>query len=135
MAKVARPSAKARPVDMLSWADMEKCLAACTGKTEAETARNRAILWLFLEFGLRRFELAALKLSDVDRSARTAFVRDGKGHKARTACYGVGTAQALRKWLRYRGRDEGPCSPRSWARASPPRASASWSSGSARPSG
>jgi integrase len=24
------------------------------------------------------------------------------------ACYGIGTAQALRKWLPYRGRDDGP---------------------------
>ncbi len=32
----------------------------------------------------------------------------GKGDKARVACYGIGTAQALRKWLRYRGREDGP---------------------------
>jgi integrase len=75
---------------------------------EAETARNQCLMWMAPESGLRRFELAALRLSDVDRTGRTVFVRDGKGHKPRTACYGTGTAQALRKWLRYRGREPGP---------------------------
>jgi integrase len=35
-------------------------------------------------------------------------VREGKGSKARTAVYGLGTADALRRWIRFRGRDEGP---------------------------
>lgn len=110
-AKVTRPSGQARPVEVVAWDDVGKLLAACAGKTDAETARNRAILWLFLETGLRRFELAALRLSDVDRSARRVLVRDGKGHKPRTACYGVSTAEALRRHLRYRGRDDGPLFP------------------------
>jgi integrase/recombinase XerC len=111
-AKVTRPSGKSRPVALLSWADVEKMLAACGSRKpgrqgEAETARNQAMLWMLLESGLRRFELAALRLSDVDRKARTVFVRNGKGGKARTAVYGICTAQALRRWLRYRGHEEG----------------------------
>ncbi len=104
---MTRPKGKSGPVEVVSYEDVTALLAACTGKTDAETARNTAILWLFLESGLRRFELAALKLSDVDRSARTVLVRHGKGDKARVACYGTGTAQALRRWLRYQGREDG----------------------------
>jgi site-specific recombinase XerD len=112
-AKVARPKGTARPVQLVSFEDMTRLLAACASEKggrqgEAETARNQAIMWLALESGLRRFELAALKLSDVDRTARTVLVRHGKGEKARVACYGIGTAQALRKWLRQRGREDGP---------------------------
>jgi site-specific recombinase XerD len=106
--KVTRPSGKSGPVEVVSYSDVQKLLSACDGKTEAETARNVCMLWLLLESGLRRFELAALKLSDVDRSARQVAVRHGKGDKPRTACYGTGTAQALRKHLRYRGREDGP---------------------------
>jgi site-specific recombinase XerD len=112
-AKITRPSGKSRPVQTIAWADMQKIMAACvsekTGKQgEAETARNRAVLWLLLESGLRRFEVAALKLSDIDRAARHVQVRKGKGSKSRTAVYGLGTADALRRWLKHRGREDGP---------------------------
>lgn len=111
-AKVTRPSGKSRPVEVVSYADMQKLLAACASEKpgrqgEAETARNVAIMWLALESGLRRFEVAALKLADLDRADRTVRVLHGKGDKARLACYGIPTAQALRKWLRYRGLHEG----------------------------
>ena len=132
MAKVACPSGKSRPVAVLSWADVEKMLAACAGKTDAETARNVAIIWLFLESGLRRFELAALRLSDVDRKARTVFVRDGKGHKPRTACYGLGTARRYAGTCGTGATRRARCSPHSWAAPSPPRACRSSLSGSAR---
>lgn len=107
-AKVGRPSCKPRPVEVVSWEDVQKILASCDGKNDAETARNQAIIWLLLESGLRRFELAALRLSDIDRSARQISVRSGKGGKARTTVYGLGTADALRRWIRYRGREDGP---------------------------
>jgi integrase len=107
-AKVGRPSGKPRPVAVVSWDDVQKILAACDGKTAAETARNRAIIWLLLESGLRRFELAALRLSDLDRTARQVSVREGKGSKPRTTVYGLGTADALRRWLKFRGREDGP---------------------------
>jgi site-specific recombinase XerD len=114
-AKVTRPKGTARPVELVSFPDMQALLAACASEKpgrqgEAETARNRCLMWLALESGLRRFELAPLKLSDLDRTARTVMVRHGKGDKARVAVYGIGTAQALRKWLRFRGRDnpDGP---------------------------
>lgn len=110
-AKVSRPKGKARPVQLVSYEDMQRLLAACASEKpgrQGEAARNRAILWMALESGLRRFDLAALKLSDVDRTARTVLVRHGEGDKARVAVYGLGTAQALRKHLRYRGRESGP---------------------------
>ncbi len=111
--KVTRPKGQARPVELVSYEDLTRLLAACASEKpgrqgEAETARNCAIMWLALESGLRRFELAALKLADVDRTARTVRVLHGKGDKARVACYGISTAQALRRWLRYRGREDGP---------------------------
>lgn len=111
-AKVARPKGKSRPVEVVSYDDFTRLLAACASEKggrqgEAETARNQCLMWMAVESGLRRFELAALQLGDLDRTARTILVRHGKGDKARIACYGIGTATALRRWLKYRGREPG----------------------------
>lgn len=49
----------------------------------AGTARDRAILQLFAETGIRRGELVALDVSDIDRSQSMLLVRHGKGNKLR----------------------------------------------------
>jgi len=66
--KVTRPKGKARQVELVSYESLQKLLAACASEKggrqgDAETARNQCIMWLALESGLRRFELAALKLA------------------------------------------------------------------------
>lgn len=45
--------------------------------------RDRAILETFYSTGIRRFELADLKLSDTDEERGTIIIREGKGHKDR----------------------------------------------------
>jgi site-specific recombinase XerD len=44
------------------------------------TARNRAILWLLRDTGLRVSELCGLRLNDVDRARGTVTARGKKGH-------------------------------------------------------
>ncbi|MCA1714783.1 MAG: tyrosine-type recombinase/integrase [Gammaproteobacteria bacterium] len=51
--------------------------------TYAQGLRDRAILEVFYATGLRRFELAALSLPDIDRERGTLHVRRGKGGKGR----------------------------------------------------
>jgi site-specific recombinase XerD len=53
------------------------------GQNAGMTARNRAILWLLLDTGLRVSELCGLRLADVDRAGGTVTVR-GKGGQTRT---------------------------------------------------
>jgi site-specific recombinase XerD len=97
---ISRPQGKSRMTTVLRPDDIAGVLAAC--KTSDAPARDTAIVWLLLESGLRRFELAALSMADVDLKARTVTVRCGKGGKARIAVMGDESAQALWRWLRQR---------------------------------
>ncbi len=51
--------------------------------TSAGTSRNRAILQLFAETGIRRSELVALDVLDIDAKQSMLVVRNGKGGKLR----------------------------------------------------
>jgi len=50
------------------------------GHNAGMTARNRAILWLLLDAGLRVSELCCLRLADVDRADGTVTVHEKRGH-------------------------------------------------------
>ena len=53
---------------------------------------------------MRAGELAGLGLDDIDREQSVAFVM-GKGGRGRAVPYGAKTADALRRYLRERGRN------------------------------
>jgi site-specific recombinase XerD len=62
-----------------------------------------------LESGLRRFEITALDLADIDVRQHTVSVRRGKAGKARISVFGDETAAALWRYItRFRGREDGP---------------------------
>ena len=108
MAGIPRPGGQSAVVPVLAPEQIAEVLRACTGDTPAETLRNLAIVWLMLESGLRRFEVCALDVADMDLKGRTASVRHGKGNRARVVVFGDSSAQALQRWLRKRGKDAGP---------------------------
>jgi site-specific recombinase XerD len=68
-------------------------LAAC------DNPRDRALIMLMADSGLRRAEVIALDWGDVDISTGLLRVRRGKGGKARSAVIGANTRRAL---LAYR---------------------------------
>ena len=71
--------------------------------------RNRAIILLFLDTGMRYAELHQLILADVSWEDRRIHIRHGKGRKQRVVPFGDGPAAALRDYVeRFRGEDEGP---------------------------
>lgn len=78
-----------------------KVLALCEedGKFKA---RNRAIVALMYDTGLRLSEVARLDLSDVDLKAATVFVQHGKGGHSRTVPIGNTVIRHLVKYLRER---------------------------------
>ena len=104
---IPRPGGESAVVPVLDMNQLSEVFKASKGHTPWETARNLAIVWLLLESGLRRFELSALDLADIDLKGHTVSVRRGKGGKARVAVFGDETAQALWKWLTKRGRAPG----------------------------
>jgi len=62
--------------------------------------RDRAILETFYSTGMRRFELAALHLTDLDAERGTMLVRQGKGKKDRMIPIGERAVLWIEKYLR-----------------------------------
>jgi site-specific recombinase XerD len=94
------PKAVVPMVPFLSDAQMRAPFAACAGKGFTEV-RDLALLRLFVDTGVRRAEMAGLKLEDLDMGQRVAFVV-GKGRRPRIALFGNHTATALDRYLRQR---------------------------------
>lgn len=70
------------PKAILSQHEAEQVLAV-PDTSDPCGLRDRAILETFYSSGIRRSELAALKIEDIDVERRTMFIREGKGKKDR----------------------------------------------------
>jgi len=67
-----------------------------------EGRRNRALIALLADSGLRISEALRLRIEDVNFSARTIAVRGGKGGKDGVGFFGAEVAQYIRAWLSRR---------------------------------
>lgn len=85
---------------MLTNDEIAALLAACEGDA-FEDVRDRALIRFLLETGLRRTELAALQLGDVDLDLNAAYVA-GAGRLPRAAPFDRPTARALQRYLAAR---------------------------------
>ncbi len=106
------PSVPETPVPVLGFEDMKKLLKTCAGKT-FEDRRDTAVILLFFDTGMRRRELAQLKVDEVDLDQRVALVL-GKGSRPRTCPFGDKTALALDRYLRARSRHPKGKLPQLW---------------------
>ena len=87
--------------------EIQQLLAACDGAT-AFGCRNRAIILLFLDTGMRALELLRVEVDDVNWETRRIHVRQGKGRKQRVVPFGEGPEAALRDYTtRFRGEEPG----------------------------
>ncbi|GAB3623843.1 tyrosine recombinase XerC [Mariniluteicoccus endophyticus] len=100
MERMQAPHVPEQPVPVLSVEDLTKLLATCKGNT-FENRRDLAIMRLFIDTGMRAGELAGLTLDDVDSDQMVAHVV-GKGGRGRACPFGAKTADALRRYLRFR---------------------------------
>jgi integrase len=92
-------------------------LTACPETLEG--VRNRAILLVLADSGLRAGEVLRLLVEDWRPSDRGLFVRAGKGRKDRVAFIGSTTTRALRRGWRVTQRHGQRCSC-SWTVAAGP---------------
>lgn len=92
------------PRHVLSELDVAALLVA-PSSSSALGLRDRAMLALLYSTGLRRAELAALDINDVDLTGLTVFVRRGKGGKPRLVPLGASAARDLVAYV-TRGRPE-----------------------------
>ena len=90
---------KALPKGLLSVAQVEEILNGCD-ITRPEGIRMRAMLEVLYSTGVRRFELAGLKLCDVDTERGAVMVRQGKGAKDRLVPLGDRACAWVDKYLR-----------------------------------
>jgi integrase/recombinase XerC len=100
MVNVRPPKVPEPRTVMLTTDQMRALLADCSGK-DFVSRRDTAIVMVLADTGMRRAELSALTLDDVDLRARVAYVV-GKGRRPRTVPFGARTAQALDRYLRLR---------------------------------
>jgi integrase/recombinase XerD len=90
-----KPKAHKRLPKVLPPSEVERLLEVA----EQEPPRERALLLLFLDTGLRVSEVARLKRADLDLASGRLVVCNGKGGKDRVVFYCQRTADALRTYL------------------------------------
>lgn len=112
MLRMKPPRVPEQPPDVLSEEEIGKLLKACGGK-RFEDRRDAAIVRLLLDTGLRREEIAGLKLEDVDFDHNTLTVM-GKGGRGRTVPFGHKAARDLDRYLRVRQAHREVASPSLW---------------------
>lgn len=123
MKAVPAPKFEEAPMDPFSKEEVEKLLKACEYCLEAQTTerrkfvmqrgtanRDRAMVLLLVDTGLRASELCALKIGDVDLKTGKVQVKHGarggaKGGKGRTVFLGKSARQAV--WRYLAKRDDG----------------------------
>jgi len=86
--------------------DVLKLLDCCDARSPIGL-RDRAILLLLLDTGIRVGELVRLELSDLDLDARRLRVLHGKGNKQRVVAFGDDCKKALLRYLQGRGLSPG----------------------------
>ena len=87
--------------------EVQALLAVCDPTTEFG-CRNRAVILLFLDTGMRASELLQLTLADIQWEERRIHIRHGKGRKQRVVPLSERPAAALRAYIcRFRGEAPG----------------------------
>jgi site-specific recombinase XerD len=98
MAKMKLPAVPEQPVPILGDDEVRALLATCSGKT-LEDRRDKAIIRLLYDTGMRRAELLGMTVRDLDLDGQIAVVT-GKGRRHRACPFGAKTARARRAGLR-----------------------------------
>ena len=95
MAKVKAPRVPLTDVKVAEADDISRLLRACSPFRTQTAARDAAIISLLWATGLRRSELAALKVSDIDLATQTLVVQKAKNGKSRRVPFDMRSAQHL----------------------------------------
>lgn len=102
MERMSPPAVPEKPVPVLSEDVVRALLDSCKGNT-FENRRDLAMIRFLFDTGVRVGELISMTVSGVDFDADTVEVM-GKGRRARRVPFGAKTAEALRRYMRFRGR-------------------------------
>lgn len=100
MARIQAPKVEEQPPTMLTADEVRALLKTCVGKTFMDR-RDRAILLLLIDTGMRLHEIVQLRLDSVDLKANTLAII-GKGRRPRMPHFDRVAADALDAYLRAR---------------------------------
>jgi integrase len=106
------PHVPETPPAVLTEDQLRRLLKACDGRG-FDARRDAAIVWLLLDTGMRRSELAALRVQDIDLDQEVALVV-GKGARPRACPFGHKTRIALDRYIRERSRHRLARRPELW---------------------
>jgi len=107
-AAIPGPSvSKKRPAPLKVDEVMKLLRTSLAGRTDEARLRDVAIMELFYASGMRRAEVAGVRLADVDLAERTIRVT-GKGNKERTVVINRTSAAAIDAYLRVRPQSADP---------------------------
>jgi site-specific recombinase XerD len=96
---VSKPIVPPSEIPVLTKVQIRSLLATCNGK-DADSRRDKAILTVMLDTGLRLSETASLTIQDLGEDGTLRVF--GKGRKFRTVVLGNTSGTALSRWLRLR---------------------------------
>jgi site-specific recombinase XerD len=102
MRKLKAPTVPEQPVPVLSANDVRALLDTAKGR-DFNDRRDAAIMRLFYDTGMRRAEMAGIRIVDIDDDNDVVVVI-GKGNRLRACPFGAKTGQALDRYLRVRAR-------------------------------
>lgn len=92
------PKTDKKVIQALTPIEVERLFKVCSGRSPLDI-RNKAILSIFLDTGLRISELAGLTLDDIDMDQGSLLIRNGKGGKQRIVHIGTKAHKILWKYI------------------------------------
>lgn len=98
LVNLKKPKPEKKVTQALTPIEIDRLFKECSGRSALDV-RNKAILSIFLDCGLRVSELANLTLDDADIDNGSLFIRYGKGGKHRVVRIGVKAQKALWKYV------------------------------------
>jgi site-specific recombinase XerD len=103
------PVLRQKMITPLSDAELRALIGTCTSPTfrvdePFHHRRDKAIIRLMMETGIRAGETIALQVGDVDLDAGRVTIRRGKGGRGRVVPVGATTSAVLRAYLNLRAR-------------------------------
>jgi site-specific recombinase XerD len=115
MAGMDPPTIPEAPPPVLTTDELEKLLRVCEGNA-FDQRRDMAIIRLLLDTGIRRAEVAGLRVDDIEFDVRVSRDQEvagvayvtGKGDRRRTVAFGRNTAKAIDRYLRVRPKVDSP---------------------------
>lgn len=99
--KVKAPIIPLEPLDPVRIETINAMLETCK-RGNLNDARDRAILLVLLDTGIRLAEFLALNLEDVDPITGTILIRSGKSRKPRNVYLGETSRRILRRYVKER---------------------------------